>query len=513
MSTPDGWGRRTATGVIWSTTAFVTSKASTLITTLILARLLVPDDFGIVAAIVAYIGIIELLSDLGLQATVIYEQEQGITARVQSAFTANLLLAGGLTVLGVLLAPAVAAVFDMSGHVEMFRIAALNPLLTGLGNIQDGLLLRGMAFRRRVIPQVIRAVVRGVLSIGLALIGVGALSLVIGMLAGTAAWSLSLWVLAPFRPTLRIDGALLRSMAGYSSGAMALELVAAIGVRADTVVVAQALGAGALGLYAVAYRIPELVIENVSWSVSDVAFPALSKRRADDPDDLGRSALGLVRYSALYAMPIGAGLAIVAVPLVVVAFSERWRPAGDVLSAVAILSVFVALSFPLGDVFKAIGRQRTLVALNLLTIPLLVVAMVAAVPGGIVGVAWARTAIGAVNCLAITWLVARTLRLPLRELLMTLWPGFAATLGVLVGAGGVRLLLPAADALPLVLATAAGAIGALVAVKLLAPDVIGELRGLLGRRPGGPSVPPPRARPLEAEVVPPLMIGRDGQPS
>lgn len=359
----------------------------------------------------------------------------------------------------------------------------------------------------------IRAVVRGVLSIGLALIGVGALSLVIGMLAGTAAWSLSLWVLAPFRPTLRIDGALLRSMAGYSSGAMALELVAAIGVRADTVVVAQALGAGALGLYAVAYRIPELVIENVSWSVSDVAFPALSKRRADDPDDLGRSALGLVRYSALYAMPIGAGLAIVAVPLVVVAFSERWRPAGDVLSAVAILSVFVALSFPLGDVFKAIGRQRTLVALNLLTIPLLVVAMVAAVPGGIVGVAWARTAIGAVNCLAITWLVARTLRLPLRELLMTLWPGFAATLGVLVGAGGVRLLLPAADALPLVLATAAGAIGALVAVKLLAPDVIGELRGLLGRRPGGPSVPPPRARPLEAEVVPPLMIGRDGQPS
>jgi PST family polysaccharide transporter len=482
---------------VWSTVAFVGTKASTLLTTIVLARVLVPDDFGLVAAVVAYVAVVEMLSDLGLRATVVYEQGTGVSDRVQSAFTANLVVAAGLTVLGVALAPLVASAFGMADEAWLFRLAALNPLLTGLGNVHDGLLLRDMAFRRRLRPQLARAVVRGVASVALALAGAGAASLVLGMLVGTAAWSAVLWTMAPFRPTLRLTRAHVASMAGYSSGAMALEVVAVIGVRADTLVVAQALGAGALGLYAVAYRLPELVIENVAWSISDVAFPALARQRRADPAGLAAATLAILRGSALYAGPMGAGLAVLGVPLVVVLFSERWRDAGEVLSAIAVLCVFVAIAFPLGDVFKALGRQRTLVALNLVGIPLTVVLMLAATPWGIVGVALARAAAGALNCVVLVVLVVHAVGIPARALATALGPAAAATAGVLVGTLAVRALVPDDALLPLATATLAGAVGAVAAVVVLAPRTTDELLALARRvrPPGAPRRRPPGGTP------------------
>jgi PST family polysaccharide transporter len=485
-------GANVRAGVVWSTVAFAGGRAATFLSTLVLARLLVPSEFGVVAAALVYLALIELASDLGMKATVVYEQEEGVTDRVQTAFTLNLLLAAGLSLVGLLLAPAVAGFFHAESETLLFRLAALNPLLTGLGNIQDGLLLRGMAFRRRTIPQVLRSVVRGVVGIALALGGAGAAALIAGFLAGTAAWVMCLWVMAPFRPTLRIDRAVARSMLAYGSGASLLEVIAVIGTRVDAVIVGRLLGPGSLGLYSVAQRVPELAIENVSWNVSIVAFPALARKRATDPAGLGRATLTLLRFSALYALPASAGLAIVAHPATVVLFSQRWSAASGVMAAVAVLSAFLAVSFPLGDVFKALGRQRVLVVLNVAMMPLLIAAMTAAAPAGIVAAAWARTAVAAANCLVITALAARSLGLSVREVLGALRPAAAATVGVAAGASAVVLAWPVSTVPALLGAVAAGGLAGAAALGLageMPPHVIRSRlpgpRARMTRRWGG----------------------------
>lgn len=91
-------------GVLWSNASFIATRAVSMISLLILARLLTPSEFGVVAAVTVYVSLIELTSDLGMKATVVYEQDTGITRRVQNAYTVNLLVAGGLAGLGVLLA-------------------------------------------------------------------------------------------------------------------------------------------------------------------------------------------------------------------------------------------------------------------------------------------------------------------------------------------------------------------------------------------------------------------------
>src|ERR1700736_5448273 len=103
-----GITRSARAGVAWSTLSFIAAKLVTLLSTLVLARLLAPAQFGLVAAVLVFLALMELGSDLGMKATVIYEQEGGITERTQTAFMLNLIIAGSLVVVGIVLAPVVA---------------------------------------------------------------------------------------------------------------------------------------------------------------------------------------------------------------------------------------------------------------------------------------------------------------------------------------------------------------------------------------------------------------------
>src|SRR5439155_20318111 len=140
------FGDRMRRGVTWSTLAYLAGRVLSLVALMVLARLLVPADFGAVAAVTAFLALIEFGSDLGMNATVVYEQERGTSARLNVAFTLNLILATILTMVGVLLAPVVAGFFHLSDQADLFRLASLNPVLAALGNIHDSVLLRDMEF-------------------------------------------------------------------------------------------------------------------------------------------------------------------------------------------------------------------------------------------------------------------------------------------------------------------------------------------------------------------------------
>ena len=476
--TPDqDWGGKTRSGVLWSTLAFIGSRAVTVITTIVVARLLAPAEFGLVAAVIVYLALLELIGDLGMKATVVYEQEQGVTRRVDVAFTLNLIVAAAFTLAGVLAAPLIAGLFGFEEHTGLFRLGALSVMITAFGNVPDALLTRELDFRRRTIPQLVRAGVRGVASIALVVAGLEALGLVLGMLIGTLCWSVTLWILTRYRPRLALDREVVRSMISYGAGATMLSVVSVIATRVDQVVIGRVLGPAALGLYSIAFRIPEMLIDSVSWNVSQVAFPALSRQRARDAQGLGAATTTIVRYQSLYAVPVSAGLAVLAPPLIVVLFGSKWEEAGGVMSAVAVISGIVAIVFPLGDVFKAIGRQRTLVVLNLIQLPTFIAAVVAFAHEGVVPVAWARAVVTLLFALTTFWLVMRATGMRLADVAGAVRGAVAAGVGVTLGAGAVRIAWPDLSAGPLLAGTAAAAVCGYLVVRLAAPDTARELRG------------------------------------
>lgn len=463
-------------GVAWSTLTFGLSKGLSFLSVAVLARVLAPSQFGLVAAVTVVLSLIELTSDLGMKATVIYEQEEGTSERVQTAFTLNMLIAVTLTLVGLLAAPLVAGFFHVPGHVGLFRLAALDVVLTALGTTHDGLLLRDLRFNSRIVTEVVNAAVRAVVSMTLALLGFGAASLVWGILAGTTAWTIAQWSLTRFRPRLRFDRKIAASMVHYGIGASMLSVVAQLDAQLDPTVVGRVLGQRALGLYTLAFRLPTLLLQNLAYQVSLVAFPALARKRLAGVAGVGASTHRLIRYQSLYSLPLAAGMAVLAPPIVETVFSAKWREASGVFAAVSILSGISASTFALGDGFKALGRQRVMVVLNVMRFPLVVGTVVAVAPFGITAVAWAETGAEVLWSTLMIGAAARVLGVAVKSTLAALWPGTAAGIGVLAGAGAVRLWSDLAAFPELIVATVGGAVGALIALALLSRATLGQLR-------------------------------------
>jgi PST family polysaccharide transporter len=459
-------------GVVWSVASLALSKLLGLVSVLVLARLLAPDEFGTLGAVVTFLAFMQLGSDLGMQAAVVYEQEQGVTRRVHVAFTVNAVLALGLTVLGVVLAGPVAAFFGAPDAEWLFRLGMLNLLLAALANVHDGLLLRDMEFSRRIVPQVGQAVVQAAVSVGLAFAGAGAAALVVGLLAGTAAWVALQWRITGFRPRVIFDKAIARTMIGYGGAAATLEILAVVSARADAIVVGHVLGTVALGVYTIAYRLPELAISNLTWTVSGVAFPALSRRRGRGMID---ATLALIGILALYTVPVGVLLAVLADPLVHLLLGDRWEGAIPVLRAVAVTAAIHTVIFPLGDAGKAQGRQWGMVGLHLLHIPVLYLGMTLAADAGLAAVAWAGTGASVLYVATFLLWAHRFVGVPAGGVARALWPPFVAAAGVGVGAGAARAVLSDAPAIvELLVAVPLAAAGAVLALRLVNP---GRLTG------------------------------------
>lgn len=479
-------------GVLWATVAVVASRAIGFVTLLVLTRLLAPEAFGTVAAITTFLALIQLGSDLGMQATVVYEQERGVSERVHVAFTLNLLLASAVTLGAVIVAPWVAGFFRVPDATGLFRLASLNLLLFGVGNIHDGLLLREMRFDRRVRPQIVLGAVQAVVAITLALAGLGALAMVLGSLAGTAAWAATLWAITGFRPHLVWRPVVMRSMIGYGGGAAGLEVISVITSRTDVLVVGRMLGDHALGLYTVAFRVPEIVLSNVAWTLSAVAFPALSRLRAERPGEVSAAVARIVGLLALYALPVAVGLAMLSGAIVAALFPPAWSAAGPVLAAVALTAGIDVVLFPLGDAGKAAGKQGTLLLINVLHVPMMIAAMAFAARWGITGVAVAgiatMTLFAAMFLVWARWSVGLHLPTIARELR----PALAATLGTALALAALRIGWADADPWPLLLvgiATAGG--GAMLGVRVLAPGALTSIAAEL-------RIPRPWRRPLTA---------------
>jgi PST family polysaccharide transporter len=469
-------------GVGWSLFALVASKSVSFVALLALARILVPDQFGIVAAVTMYLAFLEIASDLGVKAVVVYEQERGHSDRVQTAFTLNLMIVGAATVVGLLVAVPAAHFFGAGDHSELFLLCVFSLTCTGISNIHDGLLLRELSLARRVLPQLARGVVQAVVSIALALSGLGAAAMVIGVVCGSLAWTVVQWRTTTFRPTFTFDRAIARSMVAYAAGAWMFFVTSWVSIQADVLVVGNRLNTHDLGVYSMAYRLPDLLVFNIAWMLSTVAFPALARERAKSDADVGGATASIIHYLALYSLPMAAGLSVLAPAIVNVLFSTTWAASAPVLSGVAIAVAMVTTFTPIADAAKAVGRQWAMVGLYLVHIPMVVVAVVYADRWGPEGVAWAGVAATIVFLtMLLTW-THRALGIRIGTLAAALRAPLAAALGVVALAGPVRwfLLGSVPDVVVLVVGGVAGLVGALGAVRLLSPGTLSDVSEQVG---------------------------------
>ncbi len=438
------FARATVHGTFWRYAAFYSGKFMVFISTIILARLLTKEEFGIVGFAVTIIGFLEGLSDLGIGPALIYYRDDPEAA--DTAFWLGLLISSILFVLTFLLGPVAGAIFNDPRAVPVTQVLALTFPISAISDTHKALLRKRLAFGLNFVPEFAQSLTKGIVSIVLALLGFGPWSLILGQLSGAMIAVVAFWWVLPWRPTFRIVGHLARSLLNYGLKIVSVDMLAIVLLNVDYLLVGRYLGTEALGVYTVGFRIPELFVVQFCNIVSTVVFPIYSQMR-NEPDALQRAFLTTMRYIALITVPIGLGLALVARPLVLVVLTREWLEAVDVIRTISIYALFIAVfAFNAGSVYKAQGRPEVLTKLALIRLAILVPALWWAVTrfGTILAVGWTHIIVafigGSINLIA----AARLLNIPLRAIVATISPAaLAGGLMSLVVGATLRLTAPA----------------------------------------------------------------------
>jgi O-antigen/teichoic acid export membrane protein len=462
---------RTGRQAAWNYLVFALSKLSALIMTMVLARLLSPEDFGLFALAMLVLNLFDCVKDLGVGGALV-QSRAPLRSLAPTALTISVVsgLSVGCTVL--VLADLLAGVFAHPALAPMIRVLAATLVISALSTVPASLLRRRIEFRERLVPEVGGAVAKTVVAISLAVAGVGVWSLVYGQLTAVLVITTLYWWRAGLALRWGFSWPTAVELARFGVPVAAITLLAFAIYNVDYLAVGLRIGTADLGLYSLAYRLPELIILNLCSVVSDVLFSSLS-RMQDDRDRLGQHYLRTLSVVIAITAPIGTLLAVMAPAVIQVLFGSRYVAAGDALTVIALFTVVYSASFHSGDVYKAIGRPGLLTAINGGKLLVMAGPVWWAAGHSMLAVAFVLLGVEVVHLCVRIGLVARIAGLALTTLLGSAGrPALASAVmaGPLIGFAELFPELPALARL--VVAVPLGLASYAVALRLVAPHLV-----------------------------------------
>lgn len=404
-TTPSPLGTRAARGVLWTTAQKWVQRGSSLVTLAILARLLTPEDFGVVAVAATVAALLSLMADVGFGTYIV--QTRVVDQRLLSTGLWLSVSAGvGLALAAWLGSPLVAAAFGDPGVAEVVRIMCLAAIITGASGVPIALLRRDLRFRELALQSLVAAGVSQVVAIIAAFSGAGVWALVaqfmtLHLIVGGLAWRSARWL-----PSLEFSRSAARSLASFGVRVLGADVVGMARVLAETAIVAQVLGMAALGYLNIAQRLVLAAQELSAAALLPVSVATFSKVPQQRLNGAYRHAAALTYVAASPLLIFAAVCAPVLIPLAV---GDSWAasvPIAVPLCFAAILTLGASLDH---GFFYGIGKPGTWLRYALV-IDLLTVATTAVLATqGLDAVAYGFLAVAGIATVARWWLVARSL--------------------------------------------------------------------------------------------------------
>lgn len=402
-------------GLRWSFVQQLVARLISVGSGIVLAHILVPKDFGVYAVALTMTNVLFGFNDLGLSLAVMrWPGDPRMAAR--TAMTMSTGSSVGLFVLSFLVAPWLADVMGSPQAVGPLRLLSLAVVIDGLTSVHQGLLVRNFRQDRLAIAEFAATPVGVGLTIGLAAAGAGAWSLAIGQVVANGVTATMMIAFAPFRPRFGFQAAIARKLLSYGFPLACASLLGYCLLNADYIIVGNAIGPVALGLYVLAYNISNwpssLIMEGIR-KVSFVGFHELE----GEPDRLARGFERVMVLLVTLALPIVLAVSLLAEPLVTEVYGDRWRAAATALQFLAILGgarVVTALVF---DLLVGTGHSRQSLLLSLVWAAALVPALLAGVRlDGMRGVAIAHVIVALLVAIPVSLNATRRLGVNLRTI-------------------------------------------------------------------------------------------------
>lgn len=380
-----GLGQKTASNAIVAALAQCFRFAANLGLTVVLARLLMPSDFGLVAMVTAVTGFLEVFKDAGLSTATIQRHE--ITQQqVSNLFWANLGIGATMTVLVVLLAPLLAWFYQEPRLPPIATAISATFLLTGACVQHHAVLRRQMRFGLIAIIQIAASTVGTGVGIVMALAGYAYWSLVGATVSAALANVVLSWVVCEWRPDAPARHVGTRTLLGFGAHLTGAALVQTVMGTADTLLIGRVYGPNAVGLYTRGSALVVTPMQQFLSPVAAVLLPSLSRVQSDRAR-YRHAFLEVLNVLCLVSLPVAGFLAGAADPLVRVLLGDKWLSAVPIFIAFSIMAAYVPIAGAATWLFTSQGRGSETFSASVFVAVLSLGAIVAGVPLGAIGVA------------------------------------------------------------------------------------------------------------------------------
>ncbi len=377
---------RVARGVAWSLAEKAGSMLLQMGVSILVARMLAPEDYGVMALLTVFATLSLVVVDSGFSQTLIRSREPS-PSDYRSVFRFNLTVATLLYGVMVALSPLLAAFFDQPVLTRIAPVLFLLLPLNALCVIQQAIYTR--RFRFDTLSKVVFAssAVSGGVAVAMAWSGCGVWSLVGQRLAAMGVKAALLWMLSDWRPAGRYDGRALRAMAPYSLRLLATDLISTLYNNISQLFVGKMYSAEMLGFFNQGQKLKDLPVTATIQSVQNVSFPALSKIR-EEPAKFAEGYRQLLLMVAFVVSPVMLGMVAVAEDLFALFLGEKWMPTVPYFEILSLSGLFMPLAMVACNVLKARSDGSVIVRLEVVKKSIQTLILAVSIPCGVRAIAW-----------------------------------------------------------------------------------------------------------------------------
>lgn len=342
---------------------------------MILAAILIPEDFGVVAIATLVISFASIIVGMGFGATVI-QRRTLVNETANMSFWMSLILA--ILLYGILwnVSPSIASFYKITALTNVLRVIGLSLIISAFSTIPTALLQKELLFKKLFFIGAGPQIFNGVISVALALLNFGFWSLVIGYLAGIILGAILTWVLCAWKPMFIWRKEIFTSILNFSFWILISNFTSWFYLYSDNAIAGYFFGSKGIGQYSLGFNISMLLPGMIIAPIASIAYPVFCK--IIDPIEIGKELLRFQSLSATILFPFCMGLSVISPSIISIIYGNKWPELGMIIQMLSILPGMINVWSLSADAFRSIGRPKVYTQASmagiLLLLPILYIA-------------------------------------------------------------------------------------------------------------------------------------------
>lgn len=372
-------------GFFWKFNEQILSQLVSFIVSIVLARLLSPKDYGIVALVNVFIILANVFVTSGFSSALI-QRKDATEKDFSTIFHCSFIFSLIIYAIIYFSAPLIANFYRNNGLIIVVRVFALQLPISSFNSIQQAYVSRNMAFQKIFISTTIATLLSGLIGIICAFLRMEVWALVVQTLSATILQTFVLFLEIPWRPKLEFSMQSAKELINYGWKVFCASFLGTFFNELRNLIIGRFYSPADLAYYNRGSRMPDLIANNIDTTITSVLFPVLSKH-SDNYQKLKFMIRRSIRTSTFLIMPLMFGLAVAAKPVTQILLTDKWLPSVPFMQCLCISGAFGSISNANMQVIKASGRSDLLLKLELIKKPLYLVFLIASIKINILAVA------------------------------------------------------------------------------------------------------------------------------